>query len=274
MSNCDNKCSGCAKAGNCAKAKPAGFKLNDKSNIKNIIGVMSGKGGVGKSLVTSILASKLKKEGFRVGILDADITGPSIPHSFGIHEKMTSDETKLMYPCVSKEGIKVASVNLVIENETDPVLWRGPILGGAIKQFYEDVLWGELDYLLIDMPPGTSDVALTIYNNIPISGIIIVSTPQDLVSMIVGKALNMASKMNINVIGLVENMAYVKCDCCGNKIYPYGPSRLNEVAANYHILPLASLPIDPNIRALVDSGNIEDCETSDLDYAIEEIKNI
>lgn len=274
MSDCNSKCSGCAKAANCANAKPKGFNLNKESKIKKIIGVMSGKGGVGKSLVTSLLASKLSKEGFKVGVLDADITGPSIPYSFGIHSKMTSDETKLMYPCVSKGGIKVASVNLIIENETDPVLWRGPILGGAIKQFYEDVCWGDLDYLLIDMPPGTSDVALTIYNNIPISGIIIVSTPQDLVSMIVGKALNMASKMNINVIGLVENMAYVKCDCCGNKIYPYGPSKLNEVSNEYHILPLASLPIDNKVREAVDSGNIEDISTPDLDYTVEEIKSL
>ncbi|MGM9971767.1 MAG: Mrp/NBP35 family ATP-binding protein [Anaeroplasmataceae bacterium] len=268
--SCNHNCSSCDKDCNERKEIPL-FKTRPETKIKHIVAIMSGKGGVGKSLITSLLAAKFNKLGYKVGILDADITGPSIPHSFGIKEKAKGN-TGLIYPCVSKNGVKIVSVNLMLENQTDPVVWRGPILAGAVKQFYEETYWEELDYLFVDMPPGTSDVALTVYQNLPIDGVVLVSTPQDLVSMIVGKAVGMANKANVKIIGLVENMAYIKCPCCNEKIYPYGESKLTDICSTYHLIPLGSLPIEPEVAKLVDGGNVEDLDISDLDIAVSEIE--
>ncbi len=268
---CNHNCSSCKEK--CDDRKEDNILKNNFSNIKKIIGVMSGKGGVGKSLVTSLLAAKMQKMGYKVGILDADITGPSIPHSFGITGKLAGTKES-MYPAVSKTGIKIVSVNLLVENPTDAVVWRGPILANAVKQFYTETVWEEIDYLFVDMPPGTSDVALTVYQMLPINGVVLVTSPQDLVSMIVGKAVSMAQKTNVKVIGMVENMAYLKCPCCNQVIYPYGKSKLNKVCADYNLIPLASLPIDPQIADKIDSGNAEDIENEDLAIAINEIINL
>lgn len=270
--SCNHDCSSCNK--NCSeRTELPKFQPRKETKIKHIVAVMSGKGGVGKSLVTCLLASKFNKLGYKVGILDADITGPSIPHAFGIKEK-AQGEKGLIYPSLSKNKIKIVSLNLMIQNECDPVVWRGPILANAVKQFYEETYWEELDYLFVDMPPGTSDIALTVYQNLPISGVVLVSTPQDLVSMIVGKAVGMANKSNVKIIGLVENMAYLKCPCCNEKIYPYGESKLVDLCAKYHLIPLGSLPIDPLIREKVDEGLIEDVDTNDLDCAVAEIESL
>ena len=256
---CEHDCSSCGA--NCQSKNKDSFivETNKRNNIKKIIAVHSGKGGVGKSFVTCMLATVLAKKGYKVGILDADITGPSIPTAFGIKENLVGDG-ELMFPAISKTGIKFVSINLLVEDKTQPVAWRGPVLGGAIKQFYQDVLWEDIDFLFVDMPPGTGDVALTVFQSLPVDGVVIVSTPQDLVSMIVGKALNLATMMNKNVIGLVENMAYMECPCCKNPIYPFGPSKLDEVAKEYNIKPLASLPINPEYNKLIDQGKIEDID--------------
>ncbi len=263
--SCDSNCSSCKSNNACGELKKF---LAKGGIIKHIVGVMSGKGGVGKSTVTSLLASSLNKRGYKVGILDADITGPSIPHSFGVSGRLEANENKLFIPLTSKGGIKIVSTNLILENESDPVLWRGPILGGAVKQFYDSTKWGSLDYLFIDMPPGTSDVALTIFQSIPLDGVIMVTTPQSLVEMVVDKAINMANKMNVKVLGIVENYSYVLCNECKNKIEIFGKSRLEEVSKKYNILPLAKLPIDTKLVSLMDEGKIEEYDTEELDYAI------
>jgi Mrp family chromosome partitioning ATPase len=237
---------------------PEMFQVNALSNVKHVIGVVSGKGGVGKSLVTGILATELMRAGKSVGILDADITGPSIPKMFGIgNERLTAMGEHLILPANTVTGIKVVSTNLILEHESDPVLWRGPMLMGVLKQFYEDVAWGELDYLLVDMPPGTGDVALTVFQSIPVEGVVIVSSPQDLVQMVVGKAVNMAAMMDVPVVGLVENMSYYVCPNCGERHEPFGPSRAEETAKHFGIDMLGRLPIDPAIAALCDQGTIE-----------------
>ncbi|MBM6675445.1 Mrp/NBP35 family ATP-binding protein [Olsenella uli] len=237
--------------------EPAGFQQNDYSNIRHVIGVMSGKGGVGKSLVCGILAVELARRGARVGILDADITGPSIPRMMGLADARARGVDDLIVPVLTKGGIKVMSANLVLEHESDPVLWRGPVVAGAIKQFWEDCAWGELDYLLVDMPPGTGDVALTVFQSLPVDGVVIVSSPQDLVQMVVGKAVNMANMMNVPVLGLVENMAYVECPHCGERIYPYGPSRLAETAQAFDVDALGQLPMDAALAEACDTGTFE-----------------
>ncbi len=236
---------------------PEQFQMAEGSSARHVIGVISGKGGVGKSLVTGAVATSLRRAGKRVGILDADITGPSIPKMFGMSgvHAMTRDEKIL--PAVSKGGIEVMSTNLVLQSETDPVLWRGPMLMGALKQFFGDTDWGELDYLLVDMPPGTGDVALTVFQSLPVEGVVIVSSPQDLVQMVVGKALNMAAMMSVPVVGLVENMGYLACPHCGERIEPFGPSRLQETADHFGIMALDQLPIDPAIAASCDEGDFE-----------------
>ncbi|MBR6072537.1 MAG: Mrp/NBP35 family ATP-binding protein [Acholeplasmatales bacterium] len=246
------------------------FETNSKNKIKHIIGVASGKGGVGKSMVTSLLAISLAKSGYKVGILDADITGPSIPKGFGVPAFVDGTD-ELMYPQISKLGIKIMSINLLFEDPTLPVLWRGPMIGSALKQFYCDVLWDELDFLLIDMPPGTGDVPMTIYQSLPIDGVVIVSTPQDLVKMIVGKAVNMCKQMNVNILGLVENMSYMECPCCGEILYPFGESKLDEIADFYNIVPLGSLPINPDSNKYVDNGTVEDLDVSRLSEIIEKL---
>ena len=250
---------------------PEGFELNPYSHIKHVIGVVSGKGGVGKSLVTGILATELMRAGKAVGILDADITGPSIPKMFGISDqRIAAMDDRFLIPATTKAGIKVVSTNLVLEHETDPVLWRGPLLMGVIKQFYEDVFWGDLDYLLVDMPPGTGDVALTVFQSLPIEGVLIVSSPQDLVQMIVGKAVNMAAMMEVPVIGLVENMSYYVCPSCGEKHEVFGPSCAQETADHFGIDMLGRLPIDPAIAKICDKGAIEqDLPEHLLDDALE-----
>ena len=233
---------------------PSGFELNANSRVKHVIGVVSGKGGVGKSLVAGILATNLMRAGKRVGILDGDITGPSIPKMFGLSGVHAHGENDQLVPVSEARGIKIMSANLVLQNETDPVLWRGPVIAGAIQQFYGQCDWGELDYLLIDMPPGTGDVALTVFQSLPVEGIVIVSSPQDLVQMVVGKAVKMANMMGIRVLGLVENMGYVQCPHCNQKIEPFGPSRLEDNAASFGISALGQLPIDPVFSKLSDKG--------------------
>lgn len=232
------------------------FKVNENSNVKHTIGIVSGKGGVGKSFVCQSLASELSRQGYKVGILDADITGPSVPSAFGISEKVLSDG-KNINPAVTSTGIKLVSVNLILQNTTDPVLWRAPVVGSAISQFYQNVNWGELDYLLVDMPPGTSDVQLTVYQSIPLDGVVIISTPQDLVQMIVEKAVKMAQMMNVKILGLVENMSYFKCGHCGEVTYIYGESKIESEAAKHEIKNTLKLPIDPDFSRLVDEGLIE-----------------
>ena len=233
---------------------PAGFELNQHSSVKHVIGVVSGKGGVGKSFVTGILATNLARAGKRVGILDGDITGPSIPRMFGISDERSYGVEEQLIPIEDANGIKIMSANLVLQNETDPVLWRGPVVAGAIQQFYSQCNWGDLDYLLIDMPPGTGDVALTVFQSLPVKGVVIVSSPQDLVQMVVGKAVRMAEMMHVPVLGLIENMAYITCPHCDERIEPYGPSKLAETAAAFNLKPLGQLPMDAIFAQIADKG--------------------
>ena len=233
---------------------PAGFELNQHSSVKHVIGVVSGKGGVGKSFVTGILATNLARAGKRVGILDGDITGPSIPRMFGISDERSYGVEEQLIPIEDANGIKIMSANLVLQNETDPVLWRGPVVAGAIQQFYSQCNWGDLDYLLIDMPPGTGDVALTVFQSLPVEGVVIVSSPQDLVQMVVGKAVRMAEMMHVPVLGLIENMAYITCPHCDERVEPYGPSKLAETAAAFNLKPLGQLPMDATFAQIADKG--------------------
>lgn len=271
---CNHDCKSCSA--DCQSRQPSSFlePLNPQSTVKKVIGVVSGKGGVGKSLVTSLMACKMRARNNRVGILDADITGPSIPKSFGVHEMVRVTADELMVPCESQTGIQMLSANLILENETDPVIWRGPIVAGVIKQFWKEALWKDIDYMFVDMPPGTGDVPLTVFQSIPLDGIIIVTSPQDLVSMIVAKAVNMAKKMNVPIIGLVENMSYLVCPDCGKKISVFGESRIEEVAREYQIPVLAQLPIDPKIADSVDQGVVEYVESPWLDHAADVIEKL
>ena len=248
-------CGEAAAAG--GKRAPMQFEENNLSEVKRVIAVLSGKGGVGKSLVTGALAVELARGGTKVGILDADITGPSIPKMMGMSGRHAGALGKLLLPEISAHGIKVMSSNLLLEHETDPVLWRGPVIAGAIRQFWSETSWGPLDYLLVDMPPGTGDVALTVFQSLPVDGIVIVTSPQDLVSMIVAKAVNMAEKMNVPVLGVVENMSYVTCPDCGKKIEVFGKSKLDAVAGEYQVDVLGRVPIDPALAAACDAGTFE-----------------
>jgi Mrp family chromosome partitioning ATPase len=256
--NCDQNCSSCSDE--CTERKEPKTDFSEKphelSNIKKVIGVVSGKGGVGKSLVTSMLAVIMNRRGYKAAILDADITGPSIPKAFGINEKPKANALGLL-PIKSKTGIDIMSINLLLENDTDPVVWRGPMLAGAVKQFWTDVIWYDIDFMFIDMPPGTGDVPLTVFQSLPVDGIIIVTSPQELVSMIVSKAVKMAEKMNIPVIGLVENMAYFKCPDNDKDYQIFGESHIEEVAEKHNLKVLAKLPIDPKISEACDKGMIE-----------------
>lgn len=227
------------------------------TKIKNCIAVMSGKGGVGKSSVTSVLATNLNRQGYKVGIMDADITGPSIPKVFGVNKKRAGGNSEVIFPVESVTGIKMISINLLIPNEEEPVIWRGPAISGVVKQFYSEVEWGELDYLLIDMPPGTGDVPLTIMQSIAIDGVVVVSSPQDLVKLIVKKSINMTKKMNVDVLGIVENMSYLKCPDCDKKINIFGESKLDDVAEEYGVNVIHKMPIDPEFAKLCDEGKIE-----------------
>ena len=256
MSECTHDCSSCSS--NCSERTPESFlkQLNPYSSVKKVIAVVSGKGGVGKSLVTSLLASEMQRRGHRCAILDADITGPSIPKSFGITEHATGTDEYLI-PVTTYTGMQIMSINLILENETEPVVWRGPVIAGAVTQFWTDVLWTDVDYMFVDMPPGTGDVPLTVFQSLPIDGIVIVTTPQDLVSMIVSKAVNMAGMMNIPVLGVVENMSYFICPDCGKQHEIFGPSQVEAVAADFEIPHTARIPIDPVITTLVDAGEVE-----------------
>lgn len=258
-SECSGNCEGCS-----GKKKIPYFELNDKSNIKLVLGVISGKGGVGKSLVTSLLAVKLNSLGLKVGILDADITGPSMGKSFGIKEKAYQDNG-LILPYVTKKGIKVITTNMLLDNDEDPIVWRGSMISSLIGQFYKDVRWEKLDVLLIDMPPGTSDVSLTIFQQIPLAGIVMVTTPQDLVSLIVKKSIHMAETMDIPLLGLVENMSYVVCPNCEEKIYVFGNYSKEEIEEKYSYPLLGRIPFDQEINTLVDKGRIEDFSKDYLD---------
>ncbi len=264
MSSCNHNCASCASK-SCSDRNQESLLApnNEKNKIKKIYAIHSGKGGVGKSFVTSMLAASLAKKGYKVGILDADITGPSIPTAFGVTEHLHGTK-EIMYPAV-KDNIKIVSINLLLENPSQPVAWRGPILANAVKQFYNEVCWEEIDFLFVDMPPGTGDVALTVFQSLPIDGVLIVTTPQDLVSMIVGKAVNLAAMMEIPIVGLIENMAYMNCPCCNNPVYPFGPSHLTEVAGDYGIQPLASLPINPDWNKQIDAGKIMEIDYPYLD---------
>ncbi len=257
MSECTHDCASCGES--CGERKEQqDFRApaNSMSHVKKVIGVVSGKGGVGKSLVTSLLASGMQRADFRTAILDADVTGPSIPKAFGLTQKASGNEFGIL-PVATKSGISVMSVNLLLENDTDPVVWRGPVIAGTVKQFWSDVVWDDVDYMFVDMPPGTGDVPLTVFQSLPVDGIVVVTSPQELVSMIVGKAVKMAQMMNIPILGLVENMSYVACPHCEERIAVFGESHIEEVAAEYGIPVLGRLPIDPAIAAAVDSGKVE-----------------
>ena len=245
-------CAGCVHADSCS-SKPQDFKkpANPFSHVKNVIAVVSGKGGVGKSMVTASLARLMREQGFSVGILDADITGPSIPKMYGIHENAKGSEAG-MFPCEAQDGTRIMSVNLLLEHESDPVIWRGPVIAGVVEQFWTDVMWGELDYLFVDMPPGTGDVPLTVFQSLPVDGVVIVTSPQDLVRMIVKKAYNMAKKMNIPVLGIVENYSYLVCPDCGKKISVFGESHVDEVAQELEIPVLGKMPIDSRLAEAVE----------------------
>ncbi len=245
---------------------------NPFSNIDHIIAVVSGKGGVGKSLVTASLANSMALQGYSVGILDADITGPSIPKMYGLKGPAQSDGNGI-YPPVTENGIEVMSTNLLLPNEEDPVLWRGPIIAGMVKQFYTDVIWGQLDYLFVDMPPGTGDVPLTVFQSLPVEGIVIVTSPQDLVRMIVTKAYHMAQMMEIPVLGLIENYSYIECPHCGEQIKPFGESHIDEIAADLHIPVLGKIPMQPEYAQNADEGNFASVANTSVDEATVAIRN-
>jgi Mrp family chromosome partitioning ATPase len=273
MSECTHDCSNCSSK-DCGERKDFKEKQNELSNIKKVIGIVSGKGGVGKSLVTSLLAVKARKAGYNTAILDADITGPSIPKVFGINSRANALDDKYLLPALSNSGIKVMSINLLLESASDPVVWRGPVIAGAVKQFWTDVVWNDVDYMFVDMPPGTGDVPLTVFQSLPVDGIIVVASPQDLVSMIVSKAVKMANMMNIPVLGLVENMSYFVCPDCGKEHHIFGESKIDCVAEKYNIKNVSRLPIDPKFASLCDEGHIEDVNESYLDNVFESIINI
>lgn len=270
--NCSGNCASCSS--NCSSRKKESFiePTGEFNNIKHVVAVVSGKGGVGKSMVTSLLATLMSQKGYKVGILDADITGPSIPKSFGIIGNAMQNELGIL-PAESKGGIKIMSVNMLLKENDAPVVWRGPVIAGAVKQFWQDVVWGDLDYLFIDCPPGTGDVPLTVFQTIPLDGIVMVTSPQDLVSLIVKKAYNMAQMMNINILGLVENMSYVKCPDCGKEFSVFGGGS-ESVANELNIDLLGKLPIDLSLTQMVDNGCIEHFSENYLDKAIEKLENL
>ncbi len=273
-SSCDREsCEGCPSHSENQQADPFHVDCNQYSSIKKIIGVVSGKGGVGKSFVTAALASEMKKKGYEVGILDADITGPSIPKMFGLKGPAVGSEMGIE-PAVSKDGIKVMSLNLLVDDEEAPVVWRGPVIAGTVKQFYSDVFWGDIDYLFVDMPPGTGDVPLTVFQSLPVDGIVIVTSPQELVSMIVKKAVNMADMMNIPILGVVENYSYLKCPDCGKEIKLFGESHIETVAKESNMEILGRLPLDPTFAQKVDEGDFSSLELPYLEKAYTILKSL
>lgn len=272
--SCDSDCSNCASAGHCGSQPGSMLEATNSFNdIKKVIAIVSGKGGVGKSLVTSLMAVNMRRKGYNTAIMDADITGPSIPKAFGITEKATANELGVI-PIKTKTGIGTMSINSLLENDTDPVIWRGPVIAGTVKQFWTDVLWGDVDYLFVDMPPGTGDVPLTVFQSIPVDGIIVVTSPQELVSMIVAKAVKMAEMMNIPVLGIVENMSYIKCPDCGKEIPLFGKSKVDQVAGEHGLDVLGKLPIEPELAEACDSGNIEDFKGELLGDAVKKLESL
>ncbi len=267
---CSHNCSECSSK--CSEESLI-KETNKQSNVKKVIGIVSGKGGVGKSLVTSLMTVLMQRKGYKTAILDADITGPSIPEAFGIHEKADGSEEGII-PCVSKMGTKLMSVNLLLENETDPVVWRGPVIAGTVLQFWTDTIWGDVDFMFVDMPPGTGDVPLTVFQSLPIDGIIVVTSPQELVSMIVGKAVKMAKMMNVPVIGIVENMSYFECPDCKGRHSIFGESNIDNLAAEYEIHSVSKLPINPALAKACDKGAVELFDGDWLDNLADKIENI
>lgn len=277
--NCNQDCENCgAKCASAQGGEQGGResfleKTNELSSVKKVIGVVSGKGGVGKSLVTAMLSVLMQRRGHRTAILDADVTGPSVPKLFGLRERAASDRAGI-YPVGTKTGIEVISVNLLLENDTDPVVWRGPIIAGAVKQFWTDVIWGDVDFMFVDMPPGTGDVPLTVFQSIPVDGIIVVTSPQELVSMIVEKAAKMADLMQIPILGIVQNMSYFKCPDCGGIHYIYGKSDVGAIAGKHAVTTVSEIPIDPKLAAACDKGMIELFESDALDNMAEMLEKL
>lgn len=272
MSECTHDCESCSAS--CAsKPQDDKFKQNEFSHVKKVIGVVSGKGGVGKSSVTAMLATLMQRRGHQAAVLDADITGPSIPKAFGLKEKATAAGENMIFPVRTKTGIEVMSINLLLEDESAPVVWRGPILAGAVKQFYEDVCWNDVDYMFVDMPPGTGDIPLTIFQSLPLAGIVVVATPQELVSIIVDKAVKMAELLNVKILGFVENMSYFKCDECGKKHYIFGNGGMKYKAEQMGVT-LSEVPIDKNIASQEDKGLIELFEGDFLNNLADELEKI
>ena len=273
MSECSHDCSSCGQK-DCGSREIPKEQLNEFSRVKKVIGIVSGKGGVGKSLVTSMMASATNKRGFNTAVLDADITGPSIPRMFGIKEHALGDGKNHIFPCRSSNGVDIMSINLLLESDTDPVVWRGPVIAGVIKQFWTEVVWKDIDYMYVDMPPGTGDVPLTVFQSLPVDGIIVVTSPQSLVSMVVAKAVRMAELMNIPILGIVENMSYFTCPDCGREIKVFGDSHVEEIATTYGIPLLARLPIDPAAAAACDSGKVESIDTAPIQPALDKILSL
>ncbi len=271
MADCNHKCGSCSQ--DCSERDFKAYLRKD-SSVKKVIGIVSGKGGVGKSLVTSLLASKVNKDGFRSAILDADITGPSIPESFGVGQERAAalDNEDALAPVVTESGIQIMSMNFLLQNETDPVIWRGPVIAGAVKQFWTDVVWKDVDFMFVDMPPGTGDVPLTVFQSLPVDGLIIVSSPQQLVRVIVEKAVNMANMMKIPILGLVENMSYVKCPDCGKEITIFGKSNIDEIAKSFNIPVLARLPMEESTSRAVDAGDVESIDMPEIEEAAKAVE--
>ena len=273
MAECSHDCGSCSQS--CSERDFRAY-LRKGSSVKKVIGIVSGKGGVGKSLVTSLLASKVNKDGFRTAILDADITGPSIPESFGV-EKLRAETVEgedALKPVVTDSGIQLMSMNFLLQNENDPVIWRGPVIGGAVKQFWTDVVWDNVDFMFVDMPPGTGDVPLTVFQSLPVDGIIVVSSPQQLVRVIVEKAVNMANMMKIPILGIVENMSYVKCPDCGKEITVFGKSNIDAIAKSFNLPVLARLPMEEGTSRAVDAGDVESIEMPELNEATKKIESL
>lgn len=275
QSSCSSDCSSCSS--NCGSRKPSKedflAPMNEYSRVKKVIGIVSGKGGVGKSTVTSYLTVLMNRMGYKTAVLDADITGPSIPKAFGVHKKAEANELGIL-PAITKNGIEIMSVNLLLEDEETPVVWRGPVIAGTVKQFWSDVVWGDVDFLFVDMPPGTGDVPLTVFQSLPLDGIVIVTSPQELVSMIVSKAVNMANAMDIKTLGFIENYSYLECHNCKEKLSVFGESHIDEISAKYGVPVLAKLPINPEIAKTIDAGKVEELQGDWLDEAAKTLANM
>ena len=269
MAECNHDCSSCSSKCKDAITYEPG---NKASNVKHVIGIVSGKGGVGKSLVTSMLAVTMRRRGYKTAILDADITGPSIPRAFGLKCGCIEGSELGMFPAITKTGIEVMSLNLLVDEETKPVVWRGPVIAGTVKQFWNEVVWNDVDYMFVDMPPGTGDVPLTVFQSLPVDGIVIVTSPQDLVSMIVSKAVKMANMMKVPVLGFVENYSFLECPDCGKRIEVFGKSKLEDVAVSFNLPVLAKLPIDPKVAECYDSGKMESVNTDGIEAVLDAVE--